>query len=123
MSGRNTRIISAIWPALRVEFGQLLAEQRQQQAHVKGQRAARDEPGQRLGAVVTHLVGRALAAERVALGLVHDDLQSEHRDIIPHLRLQLEQVPPGALVSVAVHDALHQLGDGQRQVRLIHGNS
>ena len=67
-----------------------------------------------------YLVRRALAAERVSFGLVDEDLQSQHRDIVSHLRLQPEQVLPGALVRVAVHHALHQLGDGQRQIRLAH---
>ena len=87
---------------------------------MEGQRAARDKPGQRVGVIVARLLGRALAAERIAFGLIDDDLQSQHRDIVPDLRLQLEQVPPGALVRVTVNHALHQLGDGQRQVRLSH---
>src|SRR5260370_39904284 len=90
---------------------------------MKGKRAARDKPGQRVlwgGVSVVRLAMGPLAAERVAFGLIDDELQSQHRNIIPHVRLQLEQVPPGALVRVTVNDALHQLGDGQRQVRLGH---
>ena len=104
--------------ALGVELGELLPQQREQQADVEGQRAARDQPGHRLGFA---LVGRPLAEECVPLGLVDDHLQAEHLDVIPDTRLQLEQVLPGALVGVAVDDALHQRDDGGRQVRLGHG--
>ena len=75
--------------ALGVEFGELLAQQREQQADVEGQRAARDQPRQRVGVV---RVGGALAEERVAFGLVDDDLQAEHVHVVPDLGLQLEQV-------------------------------
>ena len=101
-----------------VELGELLPQQREQQADVEGQRAARDQPGHRLGLA---LVGRPLAEEGVPLGLVDDHLQAEYLDVVPDPGLQLEQVLPGALVGVAVDDALHQRDDGEWQVRLGHG--
>ena len=108
--------------ALGVELGELLPQQREQQADVEGQRAARDHPGHRLGlGLGLALVGRPLAEECVPLGFVDDDLQAEHLDIIPDPGLQLEQVLPGTLVGVAVDDALHQRDDGEWQVRLSHG--
>ena len=68
--------------ALGVEFGELLAEQREQQADVEGQRPARDQPGELL--LVILVVG-ALAEEGVPLGLVDDDLQAEDGDVVPDL--------------------------------------
>ena len=81
---------------------------------MEGQCPARDQPGQRVGVV---RVGGALAEERVAFGLVDDDLQAQHVHVVPGLRLQLEQAAPRAVVRVAVDDALHELGDGERQIR------
>jgi len=104
--------------ALGVELGELLTQQREQQADVEGQRAARDQPGHRVGFA---LVGRPLAEKGVPLGLVDDYLEAEDLYVVPDMRLQLEQVLPGALVGVAVDDALHQHDDGGRQVGLGHG--
>ena len=63
-------------------------------------------------------VGGALAEIRVPFGFVDDDLQAEDFDVVPDLRLKLEQVLPGLVVRVPVHDALHELDDGDGQVGL-----
>ena len=102
--------------ALGVELGELLAQQREQQAHVEGQRHGAGSAAGSGWSDRRLVLGRALAEERVALGLVDDDLQAQHGHVVPDLRLQLEQLAPGPVVGVPVDDALHQLGDDERQI-------
>jgi len=80
---------------------------------VKGKCATRDQPGKLPG--VVGVVG-ALAEKCVALGLVDDDLQAQHVHEIPGLGLQLQQAAPPAVMRVAVDNALHELGDDERQI-------
>ena len=80
---------------------------------------------ERRGTSLGHLVAvvfvdRALAEECVPLGLVDDDLQAKNFDVVPDLRLELEQLLPGFVMGVPVDGALHQLDDGSGQIGLGH---
>src|SRR5690606_34880458 len=104
-------------PALGVRLREPLAQQREEQAHVERQLAARDEPRHALVALVLGL----RAQVRVAVALVDDDLQPEHRDGVAHLGLAREQVAPQRLAGLAVDDALEQRRDDDGQLRVARG--
>jgi hypothetical protein len=103
----------------RIELGQPLPQQSQQETHVEAERAPRDQPRglvqRRLRAA---LVVRALPEEGVALCLVDDDGESHRRHVVADRRLQLQEVPPWLGVGVRVHHPLHQRGDDQREAEL-----
>ena len=123
LAGRNTRTISAIcsrvsmsrvsapWASNSASFLRSSASSR-----LTWKDSARRGISRGSGSASSGSVG-ALAQERVALGLVDDDLQAQHVHVVPGLRLQLEQAAPRVVVRVAVDDALHELGDGERQIR------
>src|SRR5690606_37748459 len=73
----------------RVVLGELLAQQRKQQAHRETELAALHEPRHLLA-----VVGRPLPQVCVAFGLVEHELEAEHGRVIAHLRLELEQRVP-----------------------------
>jgi hypothetical protein len=93
--------------AARIELRQLLAQKREQQAHRKGERTASDEPRKLRRRFVVAWLGAA-AQERIAFGLVEHEIQPEHRHVIAHARLQVDERAPQPLVAFAVHHALEQ---------------
>jgi hypothetical protein len=95
-----------------VEFGELLAQQHEQQADRIGERAARHQPRQFRFA----LRRRALAQIGIALGLVEHQFQSEHRDVVAHARLQGEQGLPQGRIGLGKGHALHQRDQDEREI-------
>ena len=98
-----------------IELGQFLAQKGQQQADREGQGPPRDQArksgrGPILGGV------RPALEEGVALGFVQDQIQPQHRHIVPGPGLQAEQFTPQPLVRLPVDHALEQRGKDQRQV-------
>ena len=98
-SNHKTRVA-----ALGVEFGELLAQQRQQQAYRVAQLPPDDEPGQlRLA-----LDRRTLAQIGVAFGLVQDQIEPDDCDVVAHPRLMADERLPQLGSGVALHHAFHQ---------------
>ena len=100
--------------AARVELGQLLAQQRQQQAHRKRQWTPRHQARKLWRCVIFGF--RARAQEGIALGLVKHQLQAQHRHIVAHAGLQVEQGIPKAGVSFLIDHAFEQSDDQGRQI-------
>ena len=87
-----------------IEFGQLLAQQNEDQADRETERAALHQA--RHVRRVRH--GRALAQIGIALSFVEDQFQSDHAAIVAHARLQVEQTLPKGLGALAIQHALEQ---------------
>ena len=91
-----------------VELGEFFAQQSQQQTHGEGQRSACHQTGQAGRGFVVGRFGAALQ-EGIALGLVQHQLKVQHRHVITHPRLQVQQARPLAFVCVAVEHAFEQV--------------
>jgi hypothetical protein len=88
---------------------------------VKGQRTAGNQSWRAVGLLG---VVRTRPQERIALGFVDHHDQADDRDMIAHLWLELQQVPPRLRMRITVDRAFHQVRQHYRQIQLgpAHGN-
>lgn len=100
----------------RIKFDHFFAQQGQQQANGKRQRATRHQAWQ-AGSVRFVASGfRSTFEKGVAFGLIDHQFQPQHAHVVAHMGLQVHQAGPQALVGFAVLHAFEQTDQQHRQM-------